>query len=386
MTQGTARMAGREPVMAEHDIEVDVAVVGAGIAGAGLAAEIAGDLKVALLEQESRPGYHTTGRSAAIFIQNYGNDTIRALSRASAPLFREADRTLFPTPLLSQRGLLYVANDKSLAEHAELLSHAEGLREIAADEAVTRFPLLRQDRIAAAAYEDDAQDIDVAALHQGWLKQAKAAGAQLLTDAPLTRASRDGGRWTIETPSHTVRAAVVVNAAGAWGDRVAAACGVAPIGLSPLRRTIAVLPAPEGHDMRGWPLVADSGEGWYAKPEAGRLLVSPADEDPVEPHDAFPDDMVLAEGLDRFEQAMSVAVSRVETSWAGLRTFSPDRTPVAGFDDQADGFFWLVGQGGYGMQTAPALSRLAGQLVRGTSPDSGLESVIAALAVQRLRA
>jgi len=378
-------MAGRDPVMAEHEIEVDVAVIGAGIAGAGVTAQIAGDLKVALLEQESRPGYHTTGRSAAIFIQNYGNDTIRALSRASAPLFHDADKTLFPTPLLSQRGLLYVASEESLADHADLLRHAEGLREISAGEAVTRFPLLRQDRIAAAAYEDDAQDVDVAALHQGWLKQAKAAGALLLTDAPLTRATRDGGRWTIETPTHTVRAAIIVNAAGAWGDRVAAACGVAPVGLTPLRRTIAVLPAPEGHDMRKWPLVADSGEGWYAKPEAGRLLVSPADEDPVEPHDAFPDDMVLAEGLDRFEQAMSISVSRVETSWAGLRTFAPDRTPVAGFDGAAEGFFWLVGQGGYGMQTAPALSRLAGQLVRGMSPNSGLEPLVAALAVQRLR-
>ena len=169
-----------------------------------------------------------------------------------------------------------------------------------------------------------------------------------------------------------VNAGIVVNAAGAWADTVAQACGVSPLGIQPMRRTMAVLPVPPELDVARWPLISDSAEGWYAKPEAGRLQVSPDDEDPVDAHDAFVDDMVLAEGLYRFEQAMDFPVTRVETSWAGLRSFAPDRTPVAGFDRTAEGFFWLAGQGGYGIQTSPALSRLAGQLIRRASVHDDL--------------
>ncbi|MGE0502936.1 MAG: NAD(P)/FAD-dependent oxidoreductase [Rhizobiaceae bacterium] len=360
----------------------DVVVVGAGIAGAGVAAGLGGGLRVALLEAEDRPGYHTTGRSAAIFIQNYGNATIRALSRASAPLF---DRAGAETPILSQRGLLYVAGEEGLDAHAGLLADAEGMKPVTAGEALGLVPVLRPDWLAAAAYEPDAQDVDVAALHQAYVKRARSAGAELVTNARLLAARRSGGSWTIETTGGSFEAAVIVNAAGAWADVVAAACGVAPIGIRPLRRSIAVLPAPDGIDPRRWPLVADSAEGWYAKPEAGRLLVSPADEDPVEPHDAFADDMVLAEGLFRFEQAVDWPVTRVERSWAGLRSFAPDRTPIAGFDPAADGFFWLAGQGGYGIQTAPALSRFASAAITRADPPDGLGALAAALSPARFR-
>ena len=363
----------------------DVAIIGAGIAGAGLAADLAGDFDVVLIERESRPGHHSTGRSAAIFVQNYGNAVIRALSRASRPLFEAADSALFPTPLLSERGMLTIADEDGLPALKSLLAESEELREISPDEASAMVPLIRRDRLLAAAYEHDAQDIDVAALHQGWLRKARSAGAKLLTDAEVVRVERVSGRWLIQIQAGTIDARIIVNAAGAWADRVALACGLAPLGIQPMRRTIAVLPAPVGHDVSRWPLVDDAAERWYMKPETGRLLVSPSDEDPVEPHDAFVDDMVLAEGLYRFEQAMDFPVTRVESSWAGLRSFTPDRTPVTGFDSTAEGFFWLAGQGGYGIQTAPALSRLAGQLIRRATLPDALEAIVPALSPNRLR-
>ncbi len=366
-------------------IDADIVVVGAGIAGFGAAAELARDFSVVVVEQEDRPGYHSTGRSAAIFIQNYGNAVIRTLSRASAPLFHSADRELFPHPLLTPRGMLYVAAADATALHRDLLAQGEGLREISPGEAHAMVPILRLETIAEASYEADAQDIDVAALHQGWLKAAKAGGMQLLTGSAVISGERANGRWHLETSTHTISAPVVVNAAGAWADRLAAALGIAPIGLQPLRRSMAVLPAPAGYDISRWPLINDAAETWYAKPDGGRLFVSPGDEDPVDPHDAFPDDMVLAEGLYRFEQAVTIPVTHVERSWAGLRTFAPDRTPVAGFDRTADGFFWLAGQGGYGIQTAPGLSRLAGALIRQAALSAEMEAIVPELSPNRFR-
>ncbi|MDZ5697710.1 FAD-binding oxidoreductase [Chelativorans sp. M5D2P16] len=363
----------------------DILIVGAGIAGVGLAAALGRERDVILLEQEERPGHHASGRSAAIFVQNYGNAVIRTLSRASLPLFVEADSALFPTPLLSPRGILFVTNENGLDAYADLLGSAEGLEKMDPYDATAMVPLLKREWIAAAAYEPDAMDIDVAALHQGWLKGAKRSGARLLTSAGLMGGTFSQGRWTVETTAGRVTASILVNAAGAWADHVAQACRVAPLGLQPFRRSMAVLPAPEAFDVSRWPLVDEAADNWYFKPETGRLLVSPADEDPVEPHDAFADDMVLAEGLHRYEQAVTVPVTRVEGSWAGLRTFAPDRTPVVGFDPQAENFFWLAGQGGYGMQTAPALSALAARVIEG-APFGELSATAAAMAPDRLRA
>lgn len=364
---------------------VDVVIIGAGIAGVGVAAEIAGTLKCVILEQEERHGYHSTGRSAAIFLRNYGNDVIRTLTRASAPLYERGDPALFAAPLLTPRGMIFVSGTDGLETFAELMAKSEGLSEISPDQAIERFPILNRDWLAAAAYEEDTQDIDVAALHEGWLRKARANGAELVCRAPVTRGAREDGHWLIDTPKGRFKATTVVNASGAWADTVAAACGVAALGLQPLRRSMAVLPAPEGVDIRGWPMVDEVREEWYCKPDGGRFFVSPAEEDPVEPHDAYPDDMVLAEGLYRFEQAVTIPVTRLERSWAGLRTFAPDRTPVVGFDRTADGFFWLAGQGGYGIQTGPALSGLAGRLVRGLSPSAEVESTVTALSPNRFR-
>lgn len=362
----------------------DIVIVGAGIAGAGLAAAIGGRREVLLLEQERGPGYHSTGRSAAIFIQNYGNAVIRALSAASRPLFDEPDPVFFPRPLLSPRGMMFVADAQDRDAHADLLAQSAGLVPISIDNAIARVPLLRAERIVAAAYESDASDIDVDALHQGWLKKARKAGSHMLTGAALLSARRSRRRWIVETAAGTVEADVIVNAAGAWADMVARACGVAPVGLVPKRRSMAVIPCPQGYDCGNWPLVANTADRWYFKPDSGKLLVSPADEDPVEPHDAFVDDMTLAEGLDRYQQAVHAQIAHLEGSWAGLRTFAPDGTPVVGFDRAAEGFFWLAAQGGYGIQTAPALSLAAAALILEQTPPFAIDP--ADMAPARLRA
>jgi len=359
----------------------DIAIIGAGIAGVGLAAALGEVARIAVIEQESRPAYHSTGRSAAIFIRNYGNSVIRALSAASAPLFEGGDPGLFPHPLLTQRGVLNIADEDGLARHEAMLVGSHGIEILTREQALALVPALRPEKIAAAAFERDAQDIDVAALHEGWLRKARSAGATLMVDAPMLSATRSAGGWEIETKAGRIMARVLVNAAGAWADDVARRAGMPTLGLQPMRRSMAVLPAPDAYDIRAWPLLADSAEGWYMKPDAGKLYVSPAEEIPVDPHDAYVDDMILAEGLYRFEQAVDIPVTRVERSWAGLRTFAPDRTPVAGV--AMDDFFWLAGQGGYGIQTAPALSALAAALVKGDAPPAGLEAVVQALSPMR---
>ncbi len=345
----------------------DVLVIGGGIAGIGAASMLSPDARVTVLEAEDAPGHHSTGRSAAIFIRNYGGPVLRALNAASEPFFMDPG-DLTDGPLLSSRGEMLLAEEDELDALAAYMDGAEGMERITAAEAVEMVPILRLERIAAASVERDARDIDVDRLFQGWIRRLRGAGGTIVTGAGVQGITRAGGVWTLRTAAGDFQAPVVVNAAGGWADRIAALAGVAAMGLQPLRRSAALLPAPEGHDIRRWPLFATVTERWYAKPEAGMLMVSPAEEDPVEPHDVWADDMVLAEGLDRYEQAVTVPVTRVTKSWAGMRTFTPDRTPVAGFDAGADGFFWLAGQGGYGIQTAPALSRLAADLITGRAP------------------
>jgi D-arginine dehydrogenase len=245
-------------------------------------------------------------------------------------------------------------------------------------------PILRADRIAGAMIERGARGIDVDLLLQGYARMLRARGGQIVTGAAVGGLSHSAGIWQVDTAQGQHSAPIIVNAAGGWADEVAALAGVRRAGLQPYRRSAAIIPAPLGYDTEHWPIFGSIAETWYAKPEAGKLMVSPADEDPVAPHDAWADDMVLAEGLHRFEQAVSVPVTRVEHSWAGLRTFAPDRTPVVGFDPRTDGFFWLAGQGGYGVQTAPALSRLTAALIAGGVPHVP-DHVLAAMAPGRFR-
>lgn len=340
----------------------DILVIGAGMAGCGAAARVAPHAAVTVLEAEECPAYHTTGRSAAVFILNYGNNVIRAFNAASEEVFRTG-ADLLDTGFLSPRGVLEVEEPGQSDAFEAYINGSSGLEVLDAQETLKLFPIYRPDMVVRSAYEPDASDIDVDGLLQGFIRKLRHHNGQIVPNARVANLTRIGDVWRAETPAGVFEAPIVVNAAGAWGDVVADLAGIAPVGLTPCRRTIAVLPMPDGLDNRNWPVTASVAETWYAKPDGGRLWVSPADEDPMEPHDAFPDDLVMAEGLHRFSEATTFEVNRVERSWAGLRTFAPDRTLVNGWEPNAEGFFWLVGQGGYGIQTAPAMSQLAADLV-----------------------
>lgn len=335
----------------------DVIVIGAGIAGISAAAELAQDMSVVVLEGEAQAGYHATGRSAAIFIRNYGNAAIRMLNAASAP-FLEAPIGVSETSLLSPRGEMLIANECEVDALNAYLDAAEGMEILSPEQAVELMPILRSDSIAKAAIEWNAQDIDVDRMLAGYTRLLRTRGGEISLNMHVNSLTFANGSWEVEASGHRYFAPIVVNAAGAWATEIAKMAKASIIEITPLRRSAAIVPLQPGLDPTHWPLVASANESWYAKPEAGKLMVSPADEDPVAPHDAWADDMVLAEGLHRFEQAVTMPITRVEHSWAGLRSFAPDRTPVVGFDAQAAGFFWLAGQGGYGVQTAPALAQL----------------------------
>ncbi|SEA83319.1 NAD(P)/FAD-dependent oxidoreductase [Rubrimonas cliftonensis] len=362
----------------------DVLVIGGGVAGVGAGAFIAADARVVVLEREAAIGYHATSRSAAVYIRNYGNATLRALNASAEPFLTEPEG-VSDRSLLSPRGQLMIAREDETSALDAYLDGASGIARIAPEDAVALFPILRREGLAAAAHEPAASDIDVDRLLQGLARLLRVRGGLIVTGAAVGALARSGGAWRAETRQGVFEAPVVVNAAGAWADTVAALAGLRPVGLTPYRRSAAILPAPDGFNVSRWPLIVSAAETFYAKPEAGRLMVSPADEDAVEPHDAWPDEMVLAEGLHRYEQAVTTPVTRVERSWAGLRTFAPDRTPVVGFSAAAEGFFWLAGQGGYGVQTAPALSRLAADLVAGRAAALP-ETVVRALDPARLAA
>jgi D-arginine dehydrogenase len=361
----------------------DVIVIGGGIAGIGLGAELGPEARTLVLEREAVPGSHATGRSAAMLLLAYGNATVRALTAEAAAFYRAPDPAFWPTPLLAPRGELILARPGEEAALADHLAGAPGAEAMAAAAACRLVPILREEAVARAAFDPAAADIDVDLLLQGCLRRFRAGGGRLETGAAVAHLARAAGAWTVTTSRGDYRAAIVVDAAGAWADAVAGLAGLPPLGLRPLRRSAAILPAPGGHDVARWPLFVGIAEDWYARPMGGRLMVSPADEDPVEPHDAWADDLVLAEGLARYEAMVTQPVTRVERSWAGLRTFAPDRTPVAGFDPLAEGFFWLAGQGGYGIQTAPALNRLAARAVLGKEPER--PALLEALDPARLR-
>jgi D-arginine dehydrogenase len=340
---------------------VDVAVVGGGIAGVTIASELTATHSVALLEQEDHLAHHATGRSAAAFLESYGSPEVCALTRASRPVLEAADA---PTPLLTARHLLWIAGPGRHHALEGLLARQPGLRAVTAARTRTLCPALRADHVDAAAVEEDAADIDVAAMHQMYVRRARSLGCAVVTGARLVGAVRDRGRWRLQHAAGGLVAGLVVNAAGAWADRVATLLGARPCGLRPLRRTIAI-----GRTARPLartsPLVADVDEHFYFRPEGPHVLVSPADETPSEPCDVRPDEADVALALERVNEATTLGIRSVVAAWAGLRTFAPDRNPVVGFDPEVPGLFWLACQGGYGIQMAPALARLAAALVRG---------------------
>jgi D-arginine dehydrogenase len=345
--------------------EFDIIVIGAGIAGASIAAHLAETSRVLILEMEERPGFHSTGRSAAAYVPNYGPAPIRALTRAS-------HQALESFGVMVPRHTIFLMPPDQREAFDRLMAIQQGMREISFGEAKAIYPLLRRDYAERFGLDPATSDIDVDLHHQNYLRRYKQRGGTLLCEAVLQSLERTNGAWTAVTPKGSFRSPTIVNAAGAWGDEVARLAGARPVGLQPKRRSMAVVPAPAGMDPMPWPFLVDAAETWYSKPQGGKLLVSPADQTPVEPHDAYADDMALAEGIDRFQQAVEFEVTRVERTWGGLRSFAPDGNPVCGYDPRLEGFFWLVGQGGYGIQTSPALSRLAAALVRHDAPPTDI--------------
>jgi D-arginine dehydrogenase len=354
----------------------DVIVVGAGIAGSAAAAHLAAGGRVVLLERESQPGYHSTGRSAALFTETYGNRAIRILTGASRAFYEAGADGFAEHPILTPRGALMFAmpGQETALEDAwtELSRDDPRVRRLDAAAARMLVPVLRADRVIGAIHEPDSMDIDVHALHQGYLRRFRRSGGRLVTDAEVRTLVRRAGSWTVATRAGEFAAPVVVNAAGAWADVVAGLACLPPIGLVPMRRTVLTIASPLGIDSARWPMTLDIGENFYFKPDAGRLLVSPADETPVPPCDVQPDELDIAIAIDRLMRATTIEVPRVERKWAGLRSFVPDKTTVNGFDPLADGFFWLAGQGGYGIQTAEAMARCAASLIETGALPAGI--------------
>lgn len=342
----------------------DILVIGGGIAGLSAGAALSTLGSVTLLEREAALAHHASGRSAALFEEHYGKPSVVELNRASHARHREAG-------VLSPRGLLLVAapgEEKAFEADLALMP----LPEIARTEAQALCPILSP-AITRTAYDPGAWDIDTDRLIQGFARTIRAAGGSVLTGAEVTAIRRTPTGWAVTAGGVVHEAALLVDAAGAWADRIAALAGIAPLGLRPLRRSMARIAAPAGMDPAPWPMLLGAGESWYMKPDAGALIVSPAEEDPVDPHDAWAEDMVLAEGLARYEAHVTAPVTRMIANWAGLRTFAPDRELVLGPDPSDPAFLWCAGQGGYGFQTCHAVADLLSDLVAGRAPALGAD-------------
>lgn len=349
--------------------EADWLIVGGGIAGASIGCRLAPHGRVLLLERESQPGYHSTGRSAALFMESYGTPQVRALTMASRAFLENPPDGFTEHPVLGARGAMMVATH---GEEAELQAHWDVLRALSpngrlldAGGACELTPVLRRDKLVGAVYEPDAVDMDVHAIHQGFLRGIRRAGGRIVTDAEVTALQRVGGQWQVTAGGQLWQAPVVLNAAGAWADEVGRLAGARAIGLQPRRRSAFIFAPPPDTHAAGWPMTAGVSEDWYIKPDAGMLLGSPANVDPVPPHDVQPEELDIAIAIDRIQQMTTLTIRRPTRTWAGLRSFVPDGDLVGGWDAQAPGFFWVAAQGGYGIQTSPAMGEACAALARG---------------------
>ena len=347
----------------------DFLIIGGGIAGAAAGYWLAPHGRVVILERESQPGYHSTGRSAALFMESYGTPQVRALTLASRSFLQAPPAGFAEHPLLSPRGALLVA---APGQEAVLESHWQVLqaitrtaRRLDAAQTCTLVPVLRRELVTGSVLEPDAADMDVAAIHQGYLRGLRRAGGALVCDAGVASLQRTGDHWQVDAGGTVYEAPVVLNAAGAWADEIARLAGVAPLGLQPRRRSAMIFAPPPGVDIGNWPLVLGAAEDWYFKPDAGMLLGSPANADPVPPQDVQPEELDIALAIHRIEKATTLQIRRPVRTWAGLRSFLPHGDLAAGFDRSTPGFFWVAGQGGYGIQTSPAMGQVCAALARG---------------------
>lgn len=349
--------------------KADFLIIGGGIAGASVGYWLAPHGRVILLERESQPGYHSTGRSAALFMESYGTPQVRALTLASRTFFQSPPEGFAEQPLLSPRGALMVATpgqEALLAEHRDIL-RAITPRSQLLDSAGTcaLVPALRPEKVLGAVFEPDAADMDVHAIHQGYLRGLRRTGGTVVCNAEVTALERSAGLWQVQAGGVSYKAPVVLNAAGAWADVVATLAGVRPIALEPRRRSAFIFAPPAGLATEHWPMAIGVGEDWYFKHDAGMLLGSPANADPVAPQDIQPEELDIALAIHRIETMTTLTIRRPTRTWAGLRSFVPDGNLVGGFAPDKSGFFWVAAQGGYGIQTSAAMGEACAALARG---------------------
>jgi len=352
-----------------RDATADFLVIGAGIAGASIGYALASRGSVVVLERESQPGYHSTGRSAALFIESYGTPQVRALTRASRAFLEQPPDGFADGAILSERGVLMVATADQLAlldAQWDVLHAINPLaRRLDANQACAIVPVLRRESIAAGVVEPDAADIDVHRLHQGYLRGLRRRGGRVVGDAEVRALARRDGLWRVDTAAGAWQVPVVVNAAGAWCDVIGRLAGAKPLGLVPKRRSAFVFAPPPGVSVVDWPAFISVDESWYVKPDAGQLLGSPANADPVEPHDVQPEELDIALAIDRIEAMTTLKIVRPARTWAGLRSFVADGDLVGGYDSEVPGFFWVAAQGGYGIQTSAAMGHACAALAAG---------------------
>ena len=358
-------------------ISYDIAIIGAGIAGASVAAALGDGVKVALVEQEEQPGYHSTGRSAAIYSPTYGPTSIRALTRASLAYFLTGVSDE-PQSFLTPIDAAFIARADQSGSFNALCSELNGVmnwREMEANEIQNRVSFLREGYVSKAIVDSGTSEIDVALLHQSFLKAFFHNGGTLLNSTEVLELKKKKNGWLVKTNQDEFVTKIIVNAAGAWAEQIGSLAGAECIGLTPKRRTALIVEPPSGADLIRIPLVIDIDEQFYLKPYGNKLLISPANEDSVQPCDVQPDEMDIAICVDRIQRAFDIEINRIEYSWAGLRSFVSDKCPVVGFSNKVDDFYWLAGQGGYGIQSSPALGMLAASEILGSAlPDPILES------------
>jgi D-arginine dehydrogenase len=364
-------------------------VLGGGMAGSALAFELAATMNVIMLEWESQPGYHSTGRSAAMLIDSYGGEVVCGLTRASRAFLEAPPDGFVETPLLSPRGFLHVARPDQAATLEELeaeLPPGTTIRRVDDAEIARIAPLIAPGYAAGGLYDPDARAIDVAALHQGFLKGFRQRGGKLVTYACTNHIQDSGGNWRIDTAAGDFEAPLLIDATGAWADQVAILAGIQAIGLVPKRRSAVLIDPPSGIDPASLPMINDVDEEFYVKPEGAALMVSPQDETPTPPTDAQPEDLDIAIAVDHYQRLTGQEVRTIGHRWAGLRSFVQDHNPVVGHDPAHSGFFWVAGLGGFGIMTAPAIGSLGAALINGATLTPDLQGLADALSPARLRA
>ena len=349
--------------------QVDFLIIGAGIAGASTGYFLAPHGKTIVLEREQLPGYHSTGRSAALYTVAYGTPQVRALTAASRAFFDAPPAGFAEHPLLSPRGELSVDftgdPDELQRQYQSAKASVAEVQLLSAEQACAMLPVLRADKVHGALYDPSAADIDTDALHQGYLRGIRRHGGQIHCNSEVLQIQRRDDGWEVRTATQSFRTKVLIDAAGGWCDQIAALAGVAPLGLQPKRRAAFIFAGPEGVDSHHWPMLLSLDESFYMKPDAGMLLGSPANADPVEPHDVQPEELDIAMGIYQIEEHTSLSIRRPTRTWAGLRSFVADGDLVGGYDPQVADFFWCAAQGGYGIQTSPAMGQACAALARG---------------------